>query len=252
MSCQHPETIVDFHTADLLCTHCGLVFQTISGEELGLSGTPNPINVECKRQNPAWESNENSVFIQDLLHKLMLAPGCYDGVISQFLKYKKKQSCFRNTCLERGQKFKGFRDYELATYSCYKVLKDMLTPRTIKEISHYSGIDSRTLWKIEKFLCERNSPLKPQDVIASYYTKLGFTFEDYKNMCEWLNDLGDLNFSPLTQSAYVFYQYSKKNHRKLSMKEVGLVCNVSTMSLYRLHMYIKQRKTYFRMKYINS
>ena len=252
MPCQHSETIVDFHSADLLCTQCGLVFQSLSGEELGLFGTSNPLNTNRDRQIPAWESHENSVFIQDLLHRLMLPSGCYDRVISKFLKYKKKQSCFRNTCFQKGQKFKGFTDYELATYSCYKALKDMSTPRSLKEISHFSGINTRTLWIIERFLCEPNLPLKPKDVMASYYSKLGFSFEDYKNMCEWINCLGDLNFSPLTQSAYVFYQYSKKNNRKLTMKEVGLVCNVSSMSLYRLHMYIKQNKKHFVMKYTNS
>ena len=148
MSCEHPETIVDFHSADLLCSHCGLVFETISGEELGLSGTSNPVITQNKTQNQGQKSKDDSVFIQDLLHKMMLPPGSFQMVFLQYKKYQETQSSFKKLCRERGHKFKPFGNIELAAYSCYKVLKNMFIPRTMKEISHYSGIDSRILWKI--------------------------------------------------------------------------------------------------------
>ena len=96
-----------------------------------------------------------------------------------------------------------------------------------------------------------NQLLKTSDVLASHYTKFGFTYYDLKQMKAMANDLGtNLNFSPLTQSGFITYVYARKVGKKFSMKEISSVFQISAMSLHRMKMYIRKPDNYFAMKYM--
>ena len=239
--CRHVNEILDAHSGDCICQDCGLVLgDSISGEELH-SKYHNTFN------NDNWEyggrkfTSVEQMFVMDMSSKMMLPPGCVDLILQRYYSYLKIGT-------QRGKKFK--LDH-LSAYACYKVLKSMSIPRSLKQVQTSSGVDAKILWKIEKFFCEKTPPLKNSDSLASHYTKFGLTYYDLKEMMKMSDDLGkNLNFSPLTQSGFITYTYVKKVGKKFTMKEICSIFQISSMSLHRIKMYIRKHNSYFVMKYM--
>ena len=90
----------------------------------------------------------------------------------------------------------------------------------------------------------RLKPITAKDIILTHYPYItGFSFDDVKQIFHKLNNLGPINFTPLTTAAGIVYLYTNTvKGKKQTLQQVSSLFQVTPMSIQR---FIKKYKTLF-------
>ena len=146
----------------------------------------------------------------------------------------------------KNQSSTDFKKEELMSYAIYKYLKLENSPRTLKDISKYSNISTKTLWKIEKSHKQESPPPTAVELINTYYNyfELSFKEKEYiSKLAEKCEKMGH-SFSPSTTCAGLIYYFMKTEKKKISLNQVSRVCYCSSMSVCR---FLKRYKEFVKM-----
>ena len=225
--CDHSQILTDYHTSEDICKNCGLVLQS---------------RIPFEFLNASIDSNEENLkmtdfdFIAELVSRMHL-PSKIIG-----LTLEEKENCLKQKSIHK----KGFKDDEILTYMLYKMLKVHGIPKSMKEIQIHSGVNSKTIWRIESFFGDENVQLKPFDLILSKYTMFeDLKFQDLKNLQYISEGLGFLNFNPNTIACWIIYVYLKVNHNRIPIHKISELFCINSKSVTRLSNYLKKNRPNF-------
>lgn len=196
-------------------------------------------------------------FIRDLYDRAHISSGTLNQAISKYYTLLKSH---KNNKMH------------LACYAVYITLSAAGIPRSLDEISVFSGIPKEKMWSIEKKNCYEysaapQSPIHEITIVEEQPPEGNWSFENSATDCvenyveRTCHDL-KLNYKDVTTIkniikklsgtcgvrantliATVLYLYCKELNSDVVLKKIALACNVTTSSIYK---YIKK----FDKKYV--
>ena len=211
--CEHQNSIIDQHEGSVVCIDCaqvlsdGLFFHEVHNEKTTL---PEKKSVsEFSEYLSALNISSNFSF--DCERELNKA--------KQILKVEKT-------------------DQSLISYALYNALLLRDVPRSMREISAITGINTSALWKIQseiqKVTCElRGKNVSPVDLLERSCNYLNLSFCQMNEIKETLEKEKNYNYNPATIVGGHIYKYSKDKKLNLSLKKVSQTVGISVMSIQR-------------------
>lgn len=253
-TCIQHSTIIDATTATVVCVECNRVLdEGLTHFEL------NPQKYSTHQENlKDVEDKINGENVIELLEKisdkLHLNRSSIDLAYYEYKKNTKKIQKILNYSNKKLH-YTSFLSPEITLiFSIYTALKKDLCPRSIKDVCSVSGLSECTnVFKLSAFL-EKNKgddtpsvrlrPLSAKDILLTHYLYIeDFAYEDVKRINDKIDALEKNNFSPTTTAAGAVYLYAKTaKSKKMTLKQISSLFNVTTMSIQR---FINQYKQCF-------
>ena len=215
--CQHLRTVVDDHTATVICTDCGLVLD----ERVITYETPNVKTLVSDKLYPY------QVFIFDVCDRYQIfSQAAFDALelISKWIStYEPKRYDYEAFC----------------ALSIYHSLRNHGVPRPFKEVAEYCGVDFKQMWKMESKIHPKMKSNSLHELLKSSTHKVGLSIKDHDTLLMTLKQLELKHFSPNNVVASLLYLYCKMKGHKITMRTVANCLKVSSMSVYRCVKHLK-------------
>jgi transcription initiation factor TFIIIB Brf1 subunit/transcription initiation factor TFIIB len=220
-ACEHSEVLEDFAYGVEVCTSCGLVLSNqiylpeipINNEDVNYSNKSNLMNS-----------------INDICDNLNMPMSI------QWMVYD-----FFNRHFEEMQLIKKVSRSDFLSFSIYYVLKIEGFPRTMKNISRWTGTAQKKMWRIEKSLFPgKLLQLQSSDILDPICANLELGYNDIQNIKSIILGMGKSNFNPSVVAASEVYKYCKNiKIPNTTMKSIALLFDINAISIFR---YCKKRK----------
>jgi transcription initiation factor TFIIIB Brf1 subunit/transcription initiation factor TFIIB len=219
--CMHLEVLEDFAYGVEVCTSCGLVLSNqIYLPEI-------PIN-----NNDVNYSNKSNLMnsVNDICDNLNM-PMSIQWMVCDFFKRH----------FEEMQLIKKVNRDDFLSFSIYYVLKIEGFPRTMKNISEWTGTSQKKIWRIEKLLFPgKLRQLESSNILDPICANLELTYNDIQNIKNIICGMAKSNFNPNVVAASEVYKYCKSiKIPNTTMKSIAVLFDINPISIFR---YCKKRK----------
>jgi transcription initiation factor TFIIIB Brf1 subunit/transcription initiation factor TFIIB len=184
------------------------------------------------------KSEEVQLLILEWLHRMHMS----DSIATHAMEiYEKelKNHLNSNTCVNNA------RILNISTYSIYLACKQLDYIVSIKQICDISGADIRHVWKlVKKHSAISMSIICPSDIIQKYSYYLGLSMQEKLKVCNHILLFKPFfTHSPKTVIAYSIYHHVRnKEIRKMTIKHICKVMDVSTSCIFRFKKTIKAHR----------
>ena len=213
-SCQHLETLDDFHEGSVVCTLCGLVISPLFSDFVP--------SIPCYQE----EINSTESFclneIKNLLDRIHVST-CFATRILTHLRMNFTTNSRRNV-----------------VYSVFKVLNELNIPISLKEISHVSNLSKKTLHQVQSH--NEVIDVDFSDVVEKYARLLNLSFETIALIKAKIKNSTGSGHNPNSVLASTIYQICKSTGQRISMKKIAQVTQVSCVSIQRYNKFIKDKQ----------
>lgn len=193
-SCQHIDEVLDQHTGDYICIHCGLVkdpfYQNIVLEKYDINLT-----------------QDRSDLVSNLIEKFNLA----DNHI-EFIKAKLDHSS---------------NNLKVIASEVYKNVNKNHTTLLLKNITNLTGLKSCEIKS------ENIHEVNLEDIIIKYMSLMNIPYKEaalFKRIIEPLENTG---YQPLSIIGGLLYMYFAKRYKKKSMKSIASLLGINLISIQR-------------------
>ena len=216
--CAHSNVVEDLREGSTVCTECALVVnkhfylpQTFKHENLYLKNS--------KKDNNAVD------FLKDVCENVHIPNN-----VCRYALGRMKKIMFQT-------KSGNYKINELASYSLYDALNHFDAPRTPEEVSNFTGVSSKTLWKIEKNM--RNSYVIGSDATL-YVDRLcaemsELSFHDKQLIKDKIRKLNGVeNIRPTCLVAAIAHLHCKNQKYIITLKSICEMCNVSSSNVHKV------------------
>lgn len=203
-SCQHLEVIEDYHEGTIVCSNCGVVMSPLFVNQI---------------HNLSHNMVQEKILteIQHLLDRIHV-PICYANQIESY--YAKNFTTKSNKSI---------------AFAVYKVLNKLGIPISMKEISNVSCVDKKSLNKAQQ---DNNFVSIDNNAFIEKYCKiLGLSFQTTTVIKNVVKNLPISGHNPSSMIASTIYKVCKEEKRKISIKQISLITNVSSISIQRYNNY---------------
>jgi transcription initiation factor TFIIIB Brf1 subunit/transcription initiation factor TFIIB len=211
--CYHSNTVDDERDGTNVCTDCGLVLDTL----LFPTSTANP------RTNEGDENYKIKYFIKDVCANAHIPESICNY---SYFFYKK---------IRKDEVLKKIKNNQLAAFAIYNTLHRFEVPRSLEEISHYTGENIKRVLTIEAeaTLTEnRNDPTHFVDRFCSLLQLEYFDSNIIKSIVGNMYGMGNVKTSCLI--ATCIHLFCREKKRKIMLKTICAVCSVSPTSVHRI------------------
>lgn len=205
--CQHLSLIEDHREGQIVCCNCGLVTSPLFLNQI-YNVRPNVFQEDVLTE------------IQHLLDRIHV-PICYGNQIESY--YSKNFTTKSKNSI---------------VFAVYKVLNELGIPISIKEISNISSVNKKSLNRAQN---ENNFVILDSTALVEKYSKmLGLSFKTTTVIKNNLTTLPISGHNPNSILASTIYQVCKKLKKKISIKQISLITNVSCISIQRYNNFSKK------------
>jgi transcription initiation factor TFIIIB Brf1 subunit/transcription initiation factor TFIIB len=219
----HHTPVDDEQSGECVCVTCGKVLETLYG-----SNIESFLPKSHKKIHFVIEE-----FIRDIYDRGHIAGGTLSQSISLY---------YRLAATHNNNK------KALACYAIYVTLSAAEVPRSLDEISVYSGISKDAIWNMQK----RDTPPENSvvDCVENYVERvcadLKISFRDTFTIKQIVQKLsGECGVRANTLIGAVIYLYCNEKRIPVIVKKIAVGCNVTTSSIYK---YVKK----FDKKFVKS
>ena len=230
--CLHINYILDFHEGTEICTDCGLVLNP-----LFIQPSEKTIPTQSVEVIPTQLIPTQIVSIEESLERLNV-PTSFSKLCKTFLCKYTKLGLKKNA--------------HLLSVVVYKVLVQEKIPRTMREIAYVFNTTTCKMWKLlttiqEKEGAKKTENLKAVDILFKYCQMLNIAFDNYKKIANDVEKYSTIfpQLNPCSIIGGVIYNFQKSNKKKISLKKVSEIVNVSSMSIQR---FLKRKKVHILRK----
>lgn len=208
-SCQHDSVIEDHHEGTIVCISCGLVLSNLFLHQIERM-------THCETQKDILTD------IQNLLDRIHV-PICYANQIESYYT-RNFTTKSKNSII----------------FSIYKVLNDFQIPISLKEISNVSNVNIKKLNKahLEDSFVQRDTNV----ILERYCSLLGLCYKTTTLIKNRLVTLPNSGHNPNSVLASLIYQVCRDLKKKISIKRISEVTNVSCISIQRYNSFSKKLK----------
>jgi transcription initiation factor TFIIIB Brf1 subunit/transcription initiation factor TFIIB len=201
--CKHENLVNDFHNGCLVCTDCGYVqSDQIYYEEFN---SKNETEIEYNAYNKTKDD------INEIIFRLNLPDKYTDLIIEESKKTNVKLS---------KKNINDFLYNKLNTEDLSISIKDIQNVTEKRKIKPNKNESQIVIFKIENCL-------------EKYCTMLNLNYKDYTVIKENILKIPVSGHNPLTIIGSFIYKYSKENKKKLSMKKISTILQISPISIQR-------------------
>lgn len=227
--CDHKYIVEDLHEGTIVCVDCCLVIE----EQLFMPSYEHTTHISCQ-QNKGQSSIEcaSESLLRNVCDRLHIPKNVLDDSIEQYTTLK---SYFKEK--------KTFKADDIAAFALYDTLSRHSASRSMGEIESHTNVLHGAIWAIESALCSTTTVVNVCDLIDSHCKSLEIPFyytSIMKNIVENIKGLGATH--PRCLSALVIYLYCKEINIKLTMKQVCIVCQVSSPTIHKIIRRLKREQ----------
>ncbi|HIF02106.1 MAG TPA: hypothetical protein EYQ84_01810 [Nitrospinaceae bacterium] len=121
----------------------------------------------------------------------------------------------------------------LLACAIYIACKNHNIPRSLKEVSAISGVDTKRIGKYEQLVSDKCYPTKAADYVNRFGCKIGLNFSEIKKVIDNISlGMNTRSFNPIALSAAYIYKILSLDHEKL--KELEKVSGVPISTIKRI------------------
>ena len=210
--CQVENLIIDISSSYLVCTRCGVVKENLYTNE-----TRPDFSVTEFFQPNQVKVLEN---IKDILDRIHISAIYAQHICKYYFKF-----------------YKSF-NLKAIVFSCYKILNEHGYNISLKDLLNINGLGGQSTFSTQK--SNENVLVNTSEMLNKYCAMLNLSFKDTSLIKEMIIDRPLSGHTPLTTIAGNIYLYCKSQNRKISIKKIAEITQVSNISIQR---YIKNVTT---------
>jgi len=204
--CQAEDLIIDPHSSYLVCTKCGVVNETIYQNECREPSGATALH--SRKETCVYET------IKDILDRIHISTKYADRILRYYFKF-----------------YKGF-NLRSIVFSCYMVLNEHYDFNiSLKYLLNANGFSGESTSRDQR--TNENVTLDIAEMIEKYTSMLKLSFKDTSLIKEMIRKKRLSGHTPLTTIASNIYIYCKQNQKKVSIKKIAEVTQVSCISIQR-------------------
>lgn len=210
IDCCHNNPVSDYHEGTIVCLMCGLVLSNLFLEHQNFNFQKTHFNTR--------EEQQKIEEIKDILDKIHVSHSYATHVYSFFTK-----------------NFKKWTNPNLV-FSIFKVLNQLNCPVSMKELSLSTNILSTKLHSVQPN--EQNVEVAFDDVVEKYCKLLKIPFKTIALIKESIKNAPMSGHNPNSVIAAIIYNTLKKEKKKISLRSLCKVTNVSCISIQRYNKHL--------------
>ena len=209
-----------FILGTIVCQDCGLVLH----ENI-------PYNTNEITNNDSFAKSSNYFKIVDCCYRMHITYNFIISFIHESFTNERKKPVFQK-----------INDDHLIAYIIYTSLKNLNIPRSLDYVAGNCGVRTNDIWKCE-FVDEKlSNPIRFQDIVRSVHSQVGLTMKESDKICDLEENIKNLSFSPLTLAGSLIYFYCKLKKKKVTLKKVAELVNVTNVSICRCLKILKKER----------
>ena len=215
-SCDHLNQINDHHEGVNTCIDCGLVLENVYEN----SCFSREVGVEI--ENISSAEKDNREMIMEILDKLNLPDKHIDFIVHDLKTNFKKR-------IPKSEKIAS------SIYACVNTSDECLP---LNLLSSVSGITKKHV----KHPLKMQIQVNPEIALEKFCNILNLNYNDYTLIKGDISQYENTGFNPLTVVGGLIYKFCKENNKKISMKRVGDVVGINSISIQRFLKYANSQR----------
>lgn len=203
--CEAENLVIDTSSSYLVCTKCGTV-----NENVYLNETRSDFIVTDLFHPSEIKVLEN---IKDILDRIHISTKLAQHICNYY--------------------FKHYKSYNLKAivFSSYKVLNENGYNVSLKDLLNVNGLSGQSTFSTQK--PNENVLLDTSEMVDKYCAQLSLSFKDISLIKEMIKKRPLSGHTPLTIIASNIYFYCKSQGKKISIKKIAEITQVSNISIQR-------------------